>query len=1767
MGNDPNKFIGLHITNEDKNKVLNEQKSEEFFKIYQNYSLKNGFLTSEDFNKLIKIEEDKILEEVYDIFTSKKGKMYFNDLKNFYISFTNDKLKSVLLSFLLFGRVGKVQKNIYINNLTQFININDDFLILGSDNFLKSIISNDKGSLYTPISFAKNYIAGYFKDKDIYYDKNLFIKNSNDYIEKKKFNFYLFKEVIPSSTIGNKKIYELEQNKYIYVCDCLLENTNKNIDEGDELEEMRDYFIRDKATKNGHLLFSDFETIMKEIRVNQKLIDLVIKFLKIYTMKDYMNFKDFKNLMSNIYTRQSFKHKKNYLFKMLLTICNEKSSIKATQLLEILQIENKEYKLSGTINEKSFESFKDPIINSEIDTFIGYMDNLGLLPYIKYNVKPIGQELKKKIINFILENRTAEEYLIENFDKNSSFYPINMDFWKSIVEPGEIPDVFVNNSKIAEEDKIYYMQNNENEDDKDQNKNVPRKKEIKIGKLQEDLEYGKHYVIICGELFQKISDNFEFDYLIKLDKVTKYLPNMKKEEDSHKEKASSEKKDKIIEEKLEINKERNCLSKKGNEKNCIKEYIVDFYPVKIIQMTMTKLINYCEKEKKILDDKKEQEEWEKKSKEEKEKILKEQEITKKNIEIRSKQYMESVNKLQNLMIKGGIEKSLYDEKIKILNEQYKDIFEDENEETSEVTKLKKSEFFEILKIILKDIVSSNKSKLQKQSRYSTLTELKDILIYFNNNLKSDKFNLMYYTLENKFIIPKDEASLIENRIKEFALVIIDIKNNEGESNLSILERNEKNKKEEKKETSGGDIEDKVKNIFEPEILSKDELKKIKNNINEKEKLKKQQRKKNDEKNEEKNEEEEPKEQSEEIQEKEIRPPYGIPNFGNTCYFNSINQIFFNLPILQQLFMSPKLKYFINKNNEYGFRGKFISAFIQLYQLKPSKIEEYSKNLKILVGKIKDTFNNHEQQDANEYLNFILETLHEELNLKSKKRYIVAKEENSKYNSEEELGDIAWANSLRRNVSFIDSIFMFQLKSNLTCKKCGTKKINFETNYVLDLPLSLCKMVTVNINLYRLPFKYKVYYDKINKDFSDYTKLEENKDKNIIENLWSYYAIKLNYEQKLNHSVSVKFGVDFERQKSIEDIIKLIRSISLLELEQEDCDMNKEQEITEYKIKHYTEFIVYNSDRSRIIKNDSNIGELVDVHDKIRLNIYEILNTNGLSLIRQNKEIKENLDNKNKIYNFNLFSYKFKKKGISKLKDYEKTIESSYKNKNNIKNNSNSKTNKEGKDEEDTKSTISASTQGETPMEENKNILNIISINDKLNYYEKEILDNNINIKNTKKAHKTKFFSEYLIPIVHYKRNTSPGRSFLFVDFYHSSIKDFPQQFLIFNNSNHQQITPKYLYNYIWDYNSLYMNHPNKKTNKFWFNIDFNSKSYTKKCFPFVIRIVKKNKKYSFNFQCSNCQWYNFCIGCILYPDDDKFLEIKSDSIIFVDWCNSLIKEEFDSSNFSIKEFSNEEITKCIESKAKNDKSKQYQSIKDCFDLFFEKESLEDPLSCNVCGVPQNFIKNYEIDKLPYVLILSLKRFKYNENINFKLKQLITYPITDFELKNKKYDLYGVVYHFGSINSGHYTCAIKYKNRWVMCDDRRLFEIEEENVMSSSAYLLFYISKESINNNSYYNSLSSLMQHIVIDKNKKEYKFEDNNFFKGEPVNTPYGEGYIMEDYIEDFNPEENLKKSKEEKTPDRNNKSNNGLVKVKFDFGTGVVYKDGIEKQILDDIN
>ena len=1260
--------------------------------------------------------------------------------------------------------------------------------------------------------------------------------------------------------------------------------------------------------------------------------------------------------------------------------------------------------------------------------------------------------------------------------------------------------------------------------------------------------------------------------------MKKFLPknNEEEEENTKKEEntptptpGNSEKEKETTEEKLIIDTDKNCLYKKGNEKKGIKEYVVDFYPVNFAIISLNVMVNYVEM---------------KKDEKEGNKKMKEKNEIEKQKKMRTEQYMEKMNELNEYLNKGMIEDTLYKEKMDLLNEHFKDVFENKKKEK---TKMKKSEFLELFKTNANEFIYSRKNRFEKYSRFSTMQEIKDIIIKCNNNLKNGSFNILYYTLEKELIKPDDESTFIDNGIGQLMIIVVDIKDDEGLYTLSILEKNEnESEDEEKKNENNNKIKEKneIQNL---DLMSKEELKKIKENLNEKEKQRKQQEKLEREKIEKM--EKERKEKLKKEKEKKAVPPFGIPNFGNTCYFNSINQIFINLPIMQELFKNEKLQFFINKDNKFGYKGKFIDAFMPLYDLYPSEINGYAKNLKSLAGKLRDTFNNREQQDANEYLNFVLEALHEELNLKSAKKYIIEKDENYKYNTEEELGNIAWANNLRRNVSFIDSIFMFQLKSNLTCKRCGTKKVKFENNYVFDLPLSVCKMITVEIHLYRLPFIYKIYFDKIDKNFSDFVKSEENKNNNILENLRNYYTNKLSYEQKLEHAVHTYFEFDFERQKQLGDLIKVIRNINLLNLEPEDYDINiNNREITEYKIKHFTDFIIYFKN-TKIVKTDTVIDKLVDMNDKIRLNIYEVLNTNGYSLIY--KKLFSDL---------NIFSYKIKRKKAIDPKEYEKIILNANYNNNFKDGKTNSNKNKDT-NEEDSQSTISSSSSsinGDTPTgqnNKNENMINLISLNDKILYYEEEVINN---ISNDQKTNnKNKILTEYFIPIVHYRRDLRQGRGNLFLDFYHSSLGEFPQQFIVFNNSNYYQITPKYLYDYIWDYNSLYMNHPNKKNDKFWWNLDPNSNNHSKKCYPFILRIVRKKKNFSFSYDCAKCQWYNFCFGCALYPDDDKPLEIKSDCTIFVDWCNSLIKEEVESCNFNLKRFSNEEITQCIESSAKNDKNKQYQSITDCFEFFFEKELLEDPLSCRICGGPENFYKNYEINKLPYVLILSLKRFKFNENNGFKLRQLITYPLYDFTLKNQKYDLFGVVYHYGGINSGHYICTIKRENKWIMCDDRRVEEVDEGKIMNSNAYILFYISKESINNNSYYNCMKSLMQHLVINKATKEIYINDNNYFQGEPVNTPYGEGYVMKDYLNDFIKEENNKKEdtkennenkNEENKDEKDEKENqenketinkneingqsnentinkNGLVEIKFDFGKGTVYVDNITKQILED--
>ena len=122
------------------------------------------------------------------------------------------------------------------------------------------------------------------------------------------------------------------------------------------------------------------------------------------------------------------------------------------------------------------------------------------------------------------------------------------------------------------------------------------------------------------------------------------------------------------------------------------------------------------------------------------------------------------------------------------------------------------------------------------------------------------------------------------------------------------------------------------------------------------------------------------------------------------------------------------------------------------------------------------------------------------------------------------------------------------------------------------------------------------------------------------------------------------------------------------------------------------------------------------------------------------------------------------------------------------------------------------------------------------------------------------------------------------------------------------------------------------------------------------------------------------------------------------------------------------------------------------------------------GTKTSITRTQHITYMPLILIIHIKRFT---NQNDKINDYVDYPIHldrhdrhdkhdrndrhDRHDKHGGYDLFGVILHHGTMDTGHYTCVVKHgDNTWFMCNDERIEEIKNINhVMSPNAYVLLY----------------------------------------------------------------------------------------------------------------
>ena len=129
-----------------------------------------------------------------------------------------------------------------------------------------------------------------------------------------------------------------------------------------------------------------------------------------------------------------------------------------------------------------------------------------------------------------------------------------------------------------------------------------------------------------------------------------------------------------------------------------------------------------------------------------------------------------------------------------------------------------------------------------------------------------------------------------------------------------------------------------------------------------------------------------------------------------------------------------------------------------------------KMFKTILGKCNSQFASYDQQDSQEYLSFMIDSLHEELNLRLKKPYI--SNPDSKGRRVQSLALENWSNTLKREWSLMLFLFYGQMRSNLTCKQCRNESSTFEIFSNVPLSLPEPTQMTISIIIYRVPNKVK-----------------------------------------------------------------------------------------------------------------------------------------------------------------------------------------------------------------------------------------------------------------------------------------------------------------------------------------------------------------------------------------------------------------------------------------------------------------------------------------------------------------------------------------------------------------------------------------------------------------------------------------------------------------------------------------------------------------------
>lgn len=143
---------------------------------------------------------------------------------------------------------------------------------------------------------------------------------------------------------------------------------------------------------------------------------------------------------------------------------------------------------------------------------------------------------------------------------------------------------------------------------------------------------------------------------------------------------------------------------------------------------------------------------------------------------------------------------------------------------------------------------------------------------------------------------------------------------------------------------------------------------------------------------------------------------------------------------------------MNYKNALGTQGRLVKAYSKLmtemWVDKDGRTAPW--DVKKAIGAVAQQFQGFAQQDSYELFNYLVDTLHEDLNRVIEKPYIESKDSDGRPDAV--VSQEHWEAYTARNKSVIVDLMYGQLKSRLTCFTCGSVSNTFDPFLALSVPI-------------------------------------------------------------------------------------------------------------------------------------------------------------------------------------------------------------------------------------------------------------------------------------------------------------------------------------------------------------------------------------------------------------------------------------------------------------------------------------------------------------------------------------------------------------------------------------------------------------------------------------------------------------------------------------------------------------------------------------------